>query len=259
MGRVQGKVTAITGAGAGIGRECMKLFAQEGAQVFGIGRTGAKLDAVVAEVKKAGGQAACASADLSEPEQVEQAFKALISTFGRCDILINCAGVGYALGQSIPGTMNDIATTSIEHWKLVMSINLDSVFYMSRLAVAQMRQQGGGSIVNIASIYGMGGAADAHTYTAAKGAIINLTRSMAIAYAKDNIRSNCVCPGFVDTDMVAAVMHWFKDPALADMISPMRRAATPKEIAYACLYMGSDEASYCNGSMLVADGGSTAR
>jgi NAD(P)-dependent dehydrogenase (short-subunit alcohol dehydrogenase family) len=259
MGRVQGKVAVITGAGAGIGRECMKLFAQEGARVFGIGRTASKLESVVAEVKKAGGSAAAASADLSKPEQCEQAFKSLIDTFGRCDILVNCAGVGYALGQSMPGTMNDLATTSTEHWKLVMSINLDSVFYMSRLAIPQMRQQGGGSIVNIASIYGMGGAADAHTYTASKGAIINLTRSMAIAYAKDNIRSNCVCPGFVDTEMVAAVMHWFKDPALAEMISPMRRAATPREIAYAALFMGSDEASYCNGSMLVADGGSTAR
>jgi NAD(P)-dependent dehydrogenase (short-subunit alcohol dehydrogenase family) len=214
---------------------------------------------VVAEVKKSGGKAASAAADLSKPEQAEQAFKALIGTFGRCDILVNCAGVGYALGQSMPGTMNDTATTTPEHWKLVLSINLDSVFYMSRLAVLQMRQQGGGSIVNIASIYGMGGAPDAHAYTASKGAIINLTRSLAVAYAKDNIRSNCVCPGFVDTEMVAAVMHWFKDPALAEMISPMRRAATPKEIAYACLYMGSDEASYCNGSMLVADGGSTAR
>jgi NAD(P)-dependent dehydrogenase (short-subunit alcohol dehydrogenase family) len=259
MGRVQGKVTAITGAGAGIGRECMKLFAQEGSKVFGIGRTASKLDSVVTEVKKAGGTAASATADLSSPEQTERAFKALIDTFGRCDILVNCAGVGYALGQSVPGTMNDLATTSIEHWRMVMSINLDSVFYMARLAVPQMRQQGGGSIVNIASIYGMAGAADAHTYTASKGAIINLTRSMAVAYAKDNIRSNCVCPGFVDTDMVAAVMHWFKDPALAEMISPMRRAATPKEIAYAVLYMGSDEASYCNGAMLVADGGSTAR
>lgn len=259
MGRIQGKVAAITGAGAGIGRECMKLFAQEGARVFGIGRTASKLDSIVAEVRKAGGTAASAPADLSDAAQAERAFRALIDAYGRCDILINCAGVGYALGQSVPGTMNDLATTSVEHWKLVMSINLDSVFYMSRLAIPQMRQQGGGSIVNIASIYGMGGAPDAHTYTASKGAIINLTRSMAVAYAKENIRSNCVCPGFVDTEMVAAVMHWFKDPVMAEVISPMRRAATPREIAYACLYMASDEASYCNGSMLVVDGGSTAR
>lgn len=259
MGRIQGKVAVITGAGAGIGRECMKLFAEEGATVFGIGRTASKLESVCTEISRAGGKAGFAPADLSDAAQAERAFKAAIDKFGRCDVLVNCAGVGYALGQSTPGTMADTVNTSPEHWKLVLGINLDSVFYMSRLAIPEMRKHGGGSIVNIASIYGMCGVADAHAYTASKGAIINYTRSLAVAYAKDNIRSNCVCPGFIDTEMVAAVLHWFKDPAIADAITPMRRPGTPREIAYACLYMASDEASYCNGSMLVADGGSTAR
>jgi len=259
MKRVEGKVVVVTGGGAGIGRSCMNLFAREGAKVFAIGRTKSKLDTVVAEVTKAGGVAGAAVADLTKPAEVEQACKAVISQFGRVDILINCAGVGYSFGISVPGTMNETTTTSPEHWRLVMANNLDSTFLMCRLVIPQMQKQGGGSIVNVSSIYGMGGAPDAHAYTASKGALINYTRSLAVTYAKNHIRSNVVCPGFVDTEMVASVMNWFDDPAVAEQISPMRRAATPDEIAYACLYLGSDEASYCNGSLLVADGGSSAR
>ncbi len=258
MDRVKGKVVVVTGAGAGIGRACLHLFAKEGAKVFGISRTGSTLDASVAEVKAAGGIAAGAAADLSKPEEVEAAFKALMAAYGRVDILINAAGVGYSWAAKSPGSMNETTTTTPEKWREVMSINLDSVFLMCRQVVPQMRLQGKGSIVNIASIYGLGGAADAHAYTASKGAIINYTRSLCMAYAKDNIRSNCVCPGFVDTNMVKAVVALFDDPAMAEAISPARRPGTPDEIAYACLYLGSDEAGYCNGSMLIVDGGSTA-
>lgn len=256
MKRVEGKVVAITGGGDGIGRACMKLFAQEGAKVFGIGRTPSKLEKVIAEVKTAGGSAAAASADLSKSEDAQRAFSALMEKFGRIDILVNCAGVGYNLQD---GSMNETTTTSAPQWRNVIQTNLDSVFHMCQQAIPRMREQGGGAIVNLASIYGLAGAPDAHAYTASKGAIINYTRSLAVTYAKDNIRSNAVCPGFVDTGMVASVMHWFDDPALAESISPARRAGTPEEIAYACLYLASDESSYCNGSILVADGGSTAR
>jgi NAD(P)-dependent dehydrogenase (short-subunit alcohol dehydrogenase family) len=111
----------------------------------------------------------------------------------------------------------------------------------------------------VASISGIQGLPVAHTYTAAKGAMINLTRSLCVTYAKDNIRANCVAPGYTDTPMIAAVMHLFDDPDMAERLTPMRRAGTPEEMAYGCLYLASDEASYCNGTLLVIDGGTTAR
>jgi NAD(P)-dependent dehydrogenase (short-subunit alcohol dehydrogenase family) len=153
-----------------------------------------------------------------------------------------------------------LANTTAEKWREVLSINLDSCFYMCRQAVRQFRaQKSGGSIVNVASISGMRGLPDAHTYTAAKGAMINLTRSMCLAYAKDGIRANCIAPGFIATPMVAKVLHLFDDPDVAERITPMKRPGTPEEMALGCLYLASDEASYCNGSILVIDGGTTAR
>lgn len=259
MKRVEGKVVVITGGGSGIGRECMLLFAREGAKVFAIGRTKSKVDAVVKEITNAGGISACAAADLSKPEEVQRAFAVLKETFGPCDVLVNNAGVGYALGVAEPGTMNETVTTAPDQWRKVLEINLDSVYLACREAIPMMRKQGGGSIVNVASIYGMRGVPDAHAYTASKGAIINYTRSLAVAYAKENIRANTVSPGFVDTEMVEAVMNWFDDPALAERISPMCRPGKPSEIANACLFFASDESSYCTGSMLAVDGGSTAR
>lgn len=137
-----------------------------------------------------------------------------------------------------------------------MAINLDSVFYMCRAALTHMRANKSGVIVNVASIYGMMGVPNAHTYTATKGALINYTRSLAVTYVSEGIRSNCLCPGFIDIGMVASVTPLFQDAAVAKQISPMGRPGTPQEMAYACLYLGCDESSYCNGTMLVADGGS---
>lgn len=259
MGRAEGKVVAVTGAGDGIGKATAKMFAKEGAKVFAISRTQSKLEAVVADIKQAGGTAACFAADLSLPEQAEAAVKALLAAYGRVDTLVNAAGVGYSWQEKSPGSMNESTTTSPEKWREVMAINLDSVFFMCRLVVPQMQKQGGGAIVNLASIWGMVGAPDAHSYTAAKGAIINYTRSLCVTYAKDRIRTNVLCPGFVDTAMVASVMGWFNDPATAEAVSPARRPGTPEEMAYACLYLGTEESAYCNGSVLVADGGATAR
>lgn len=259
MGRVSGKVALITGAGDGIGKATARLFAKEGARVFCVSRTASKLEALVKEIKAAGGDAAFAAADLSTPAGADIAFKGLMAAYGRADILVNAAGVGYSWAEKSPGSMNDTTTTTPEKWREVMAINLDSIFYLCRLVIPQMQQQKSGAIVNVASIYGTIGVPDAHAYTATKGAIINYTRSLAIAYVKDGVRSNCLCPGFINTGMVASVMHYFDDPATADMISPMRRAGTPDEMANACLYLGSDESSYCNGTILVADGGTTAR
>ncbi len=256
MGRVSGKVVLVTGAGDGIGRATAKLFAKEGAKVFCVSRTASKLEGVVKDIQSAGGEAAFAAADLSKFEQAQTAFNAALASYGRIDILVNAAGVGYSWEEKSPGSMNETATCEPEKWREVMGINLDSLFYVCRLAVPQMQKQQRGSIVNLASIYGMIGVPNAHAYTASKGAIINYTRSLAVTYIKDGIRSNCLCPGFIDTGMVASVTPLFKDPAIGKQISPSGRPGTAEEMAYACLFLGCDESSYCNGTILVADGGS---
>ena len=259
MDRLKGKVALITGAGTGVGRASMKLFAAEGAKVVGVSRTKSNLDESLMQVEAAGGDGHVVAADLSKPEGAEKAMAEAIKTYGRVDILVNSAGVGYSWLEKSPGSMGPVDDTTPEKWAEVMAINLDSVFHMCRLAIPQMKKQGGGSIVNVTSISGFQGLPVAHTYTAAKGAAINLTRSLAITYCGDNIRVNCIAPGFIDTPMVANVMGLFNDPAMADRLTPMKRPGTPEEMAFGCLYLASDEASYCQGTVLVIDGGTTAR
>jgi NAD(P)-dependent dehydrogenase (short-subunit alcohol dehydrogenase family) len=259
MDRLKGKVALITGAGTGVGRASMKLFAAEGAKVVGVSRTKSNLDESLMQVEAAGGDGHVVAADLSKPEGAEKAMAEAIKTYGRVDILVNSAGVGYSWLEKSPGSMGPVDDTTPEKWAEVMAINLDSVFHMCRLAIPQMKKQGGGSIVNVTSISGFQGLPAAHTYTAAKGAAINLTRSLAITYCGDNIRVNCIAPGFIDTPMVAPLLGLFNDPAMADRLTPMKRPGTPEEMAYGCLYLASDEASYCQGTVLVIDGGTTAR
>lgn len=259
MGRLQGKVAVITGAGSGVGRAAMLIFAREGAKVVGVSRTQSNLDETLRLVTDAGGEGIVVSADLSKPEGAQKTVDAAMSAYGRIDILVNNAGVGYNFTAESKDSMNDVANTTPEKWHEVMAVNLDSGFYMLRLVIPHMQRQGGGAIVNVTSISGLQGLAGAHTYTAAKGAMINLTRSLCVAYAKDNIRANCVAPGFIATRMVADFLPLFDDEKVADSITPMRRPGTPEEMAYGCLYLASDEASYCNGTVLVIDGGTTAR
>jgi len=259
-GRVDGKITIVTGAGTGIGQACMVLFGREGALVVGVSRTQSALEETLEMTEEAGGEGMVVAQDLSQLVGAEAVIEATMKRYGRIDILVQAAGVGWSWGQDqSPGSMDDIANTTPEHWHEVMSINLDSVFYMCRGVIPIMQRQGGGSIVNVASISGMVGMTTAHTYCAGKGATINLTRAMAATYAMDGIRTNCVCPGFTDTPMIASVMNMFDDKATAAVLTPMQRAGTPQEMAYGCLYLGSDEASYCNGVVLPIDGGTTAR
>ncbi|MEM7540427.1 MAG: SDR family oxidoreductase [Pseudomonadota bacterium] len=259
MGRVQDKVTLVTGAGTGIGRSCMELFAKEGAKVFGVSRTQANLEETLSLVEAAGGEGKVFSADLADPAGAQASIDQCVADYGGIDILINAAGVGYSIKETSPGSMDPVDSTPIDKWREVMAINLDSLFYVCRLVLRQMKAQHSGSIVNVSSIFGLGGAPDAHTYTATKGAIINLTRSMSVAYVDDNIRVNSVAPGFVETRMVASVLPMLFSEENPKLISPMGRPATPEEVAYACLFLASDEASYCTGTILNVDGGSTAR
>ncbi len=259
MGRLENKVALITGAGTGIGRACMVMFAKEGATVFGVSRTQKNLDETLGQVRAAGGEGSVFSADLSTPEGAEAAVNQCIKEYGRIDILLNAAGVGYNWRETSIGSMDPVHTTPIDKWHEVMALNLHSLFYVSRLVLRQMIAQNKGSLVNVASIFGMGGAPDAHTYTATKGAIINLTKSMAVAYVDNNIRCNVVAPGFVQTQMVESVLPMLFSAENPKLIAPMGRPATVDEVGYACLYLASDEASYSTGTVLAVDGGSTGR
>ncbi|MGR8918957.1 MAG: SDR family NAD(P)-dependent oxidoreductase [Gammaproteobacteria bacterium] len=259
MGRLEGKVALVTGAGTGIGRACMVMFAREGATVMGVSRTQSNLDETLRLVEQGGGSGSVFSADLSDPELAAGAVDECVRRHGRIDVLLNAAGVGYNLRETSEGSMDPLDTTPVDKWREVMALNLDSLFYVSRIALRHMKAQQSGSIVNVASIFGLGGAPDAHTYTATKGAIINLSRSMAVAYVDDHIRVNVVAPGFVETQMVESVIPMLFSPENPKLISPMGRPATPEEVAYACLFLASDEASYCTGTVLTVDGGSTAR
>jgi NAD(P)-dependent dehydrogenase (short-subunit alcohol dehydrogenase family) len=259
MNRLNGKVAIITGAGTGVGRACMRLFATEGAKVVGISRTKANLDETLAQVKAAKGDGKVIAADLAKPESAAKIVADTLGAYGRVDVLVNCAGVGYSWLEKSPGSMGAIVDTTPEKWHEVMAINLDSLFYMARSVIPQMQKQKSGSIVNVTSISGLLGLPVAHTYTAAKGAAINLTRSIAITYCGDGIRANCIAPGFINTPMVASVLNLFDDPNMADRLCPMKRPGTAEEMAYGCLYFASDESTYCQGAVLVIDGGTLAR
>lgn len=259
MGRMDDKVVIVTGAGTGVGQATMVLLAQEGAQVLGVSRTRANLERTLEQTLMAGGRGSILAADLSQDAECRKVVDTALERYGRVDVLVHAAGVGYSWASISPGTMGDILNTTPEAWQEVMDINLSACFYMCRHLVPEFIRQGHGNIVNVSSISGFQGLASAHTYTAAKAGMINLTRSLCVAYAAQGIRANCLAPGFIDTPMVASVLNLFDDPAVADRITPMRRAGTAREMAYGCLYLASDESPYCNGSVLTIDGGTTAR
>jgi NAD(P)-dependent dehydrogenase (short-subunit alcohol dehydrogenase family) len=263
MPRLEGKVAIITGAGTGVGRSCLQIFAREGAKVVGAGRTQATLDESLAAVTDAGGEGFVQTTDVSNEEDCSALIRAAVDRYGQLDIIINNASVGFDYAtEARPDAMNSLAETSAVHWETVIAINLNSVFYMSKPAIAEMRKTGGGAIVNVSSMGGEMGMPAAHAYTAAKAGVNNLTRSMAVSYGPENIRTNCVAPGGIDTKMVAGWLEAAGNPHLDDEVrhtfAPLGRLAHPDEIANACLFFASDESSYCNGSVLLVDGGSTA-
>jgi NAD(P)-dependent dehydrogenase (short-subunit alcohol dehydrogenase family) len=260
MGRIEGKVALITGAGSGIGQACMTLFAREGARVVGVSRTQAQLDETLRQVQAEGGEGRVVAADLATEDGAARAFDVTIDAYGRVDVLVTAASLGATYEHVFPGSMSDTPNIPIEAWHRVMQTNVDACFYIYQLVVPQMQAQGGGSIVHVASLSSFLVTAAGHAYSASKATTLNLTRSLAVTYAKDGIRANAIAPGWTDTPMVADwIPILFADAERAEAITPMARPGRPEESAYACLFFASDESSYCNGAVLTVDGGQSAR
>lgn len=254
-----GKTVIVTGASTGIGKATMKKLSEEGAQIVACSRTAATLQAAVDEITSAGGTAIAVAADMSDDAQVGRLVDAAVSEFGKVDSLINNAGVGYGYRTQRPDSMLAIVEAPLEEWDHVMGINLGSVVYACRRVLPLMIEQGHGSIVNVASILGLVGHHDAHAYTTAKGAIVNLTRSLAKTYGPMNVRSNVLAPGYIDTPMIADFYEYLNAEESRNAWGcPMGRTGTPEELANAMLFLASDMSTYVNGSVIVVDGGFTA-
>ena len=254
-GRLRGKVALITGGGSGIGEASAKLFADEGATVA-IAELNAEGAARVAgEIREAGGSAMVTSVDVTDNDSCAAAVDAVVDEFGRVDVLVNSAGVGARRATDM---------TYEERWQFVIDVNLKGTVLMARHTVEQMKEQGSGAVVNIASIRGLIGYPDFITdgfnpYPHSKGGVVNATRDMALGLAKQNIRVNAVCPGFTHTEMTRGT---WENPEMYDRIvalHPIGRFAQPIEIARAVLFLASDEASFVTGACLVIDGGFTAQ
>lgn len=244
------KVAVITGAGSGIGRASALRFAASGAHVVAADIRGHKVEQTVADIEANGGIALPCVVDVADPASVEAMINCCVDHFGRIDVLFNNAGT------LRPGNAVDL---SVEDWDLVMAVNVRSVFLGAKYAVPHMRTQGGGSIVNTASISGLHGDGDAVIYAASKAAVINLTRAMSTDHAAEGIRVNAICPGTISTPPVQRMM---RDPAAMELnltAHALGRLGEPEEIANVAAWLASDEASFITGEAIVADGGLRAR
>lgn len=244
-----GQVALVTGAASGMGAATARLFAAAGAHVLVVDRNEVLASAVAAEI----GAGPPLVGDVSDSAFCDGAVAAALARFGRLDILVNCAGIILRA---------DAAATTDEGWQRVMNVNVNGVFYMSRAAIAPMRQQGQGVIVNFGSIWGDVGATNVVAYCASKGAVHQITRAMALDHVLEGIRINAVCPGEVDTPMLRSGRD--RPPTAEDMQRladsvPLRRLADPAEIARVVLFLASDDASYMTGAMIPVDAGFTAR
>ena len=259
MGLLEGKVAVVTGASTGIGQAILSAFCREGARVVAASLTASRLEEAAEKVRADGGTVHTVAADLSEDDEVGRVIDAAVQEFGALDVLVNNAGVGYAYRAVRPGSMLPLDESSLDDWNHVMGINLGSVVSACRRAIPIMKDQGGGSIVNVASVLGLRGHPDAHAYTTAKGAIVNLSRSLATTYARFGIRTNTICPGYIDTPMVAEYVPFLNSEEQRFVWNPMGRTGEPREIADGALYLSSSMGSYCNGAELVIDGGMIAK
>ena len=247
--RISDKVAIITGAASGIGRTTAILFAREGGKVVVADKNEVGGNETVDLIRSDGGQAIFDYVNVTSATDIQGMVKTTINTYGKLNILVNNAGIAIRL---------PVVDLSEEDWDRNIDVNLKSIYLSSKYAIPRMIKNGGGSIVNIASIYGIVGGRIRAAYAASKGGVVNLTRSMALDYALHKIRVNCVCPGFVNTPLLKNILKNKEEyQALADL-HPMGRLGDMLEIALGVLYLASDESSFVTGIALPIDGGYTA-
>jgi NAD(P)-dependent dehydrogenase (short-subunit alcohol dehydrogenase family) len=249
MGRLDGKVAVITGAGSGMGREATLLFAEEGARVCA-----ADVNLAAAEETASGAREAfAAQVDVADPSSVQALYAAAAERYGGMDVLYNNAGISPADDASILETEPDA-------WERVQDVNTKGVYLCCKHGIPHLLERGGGSVINVASFVALVGAATSQiSYTASKGAVLSLSRELAVQFARQGVRVNALCPGPVETPLLLRIFG--DDPAAYErrrVHLPMGRLAKPREIVNAALFLASDESSYVNGATFVVDGGLTA-
>lgn len=245
--RLKGKIGIVTGAGSGIGRACAIALAKEGAQVVLVGRRKERIEAVAHEIGK---RAFPIPGDVTKTNEINRVLDQTVSRFGPLNFLLNNAGI-LQIGNA--------EQISEDQWDRVFNVNVRAVWLFSRAALPHMRSAGGGSIVNVASTLGLVGARNRAAYAASKGAVVLLTKSMAVDHGHENIRVNAVCPSFVESELTAAVMAKAGDATAArrerTAAHPIGRLGQPEDVAGIAVYLVSDESSWVTGAVLPVDGG----
>lgn len=243
--RLSGKVAIITGGGSGIGQGIAQAFAREGAKVVIAGRDPKKLDAAAHQLGKA---CLAQRANVSDGNDIQKLVQATLDHFGGLHVLVNNAGV------LLPGTAE---SHTVDEWDQVFNVNVRGLWLLSRAALPHIRAAGGGSIVNVASVLSLVAARNRLAYSASKGAVLAMTRAMALDHAPEKIRVNCICPGIVDTEMVAR--FGLDENARRQRIAlhPLGRFGQPEDIAGAAVFLASDESSWVTGAAFPVDGGYT--
>ena len=252
MIRLQDKVAIITGAGTGMGRVAAQMFAAEGAKVVVAEFDVAAGQGTVESVLEAGGEATFVRTDVSQEADAKAMVDHAVSTFGRVDVLYNNAGV-------MPEPDHSVIDTDVATWDKVMAVNVRGVFLGCKYAIPRMLEQGSGSVINISSFVALlGCSVPQDAYTASKGAVLSLTRSLAVQFGGRGVRSNAICPGPIETPLLT---EWLlKDEAAKQLRlnrQPSGRFGRPEEIVNCALYLASDESDWTNGAVMVVDGGIT--
>ena len=248
MGILDNKVALVTGAGSGIGLAIAQSYAKEGAKVIVSDINEEHGEQAVEKIKGEGGEASFVKADTSNAEQVEALVKSTVEIYGRLDIACNNAGIG--------GEQKLTGEYGLDSWRKVLSVNLDGVFYGCKYQLEQMEKNGGGVIVNIASIHGTVAAPLSSAYTAAKHAVVGLTKNIGAEYGQKNIRCNAVGPAYIETPLLESVSGDVKEALVAK--HPMGRLGASQEVAELVLFLSSEKSSFMTGGYYLVDGGYTA-
>jgi 3-oxoacyl-[acyl-carrier protein] reductase len=256
MGQLDNKVAVITGAGRGQGLVAAQLFAAEGASIVINDLDSASVDAAVATITAAGGKAVGAPGDVADSSDVADMLDTASQAFGGYDVLYNNAGIGYSAQARFGIAMSDVVNCTEDDWQRIFDINIGGTFRVCKYGIPGLIERGGGVIINTASIAALRGGTDAHAYTATKGAIVALTRAMAVTYGPQGIRANTICPGIIDTEMIHDTL--IDDTEIREALArgtPLQRNGTPEDVAGVALFLAGAQSRFVTGEVFAVDGG----